>query len=414
MGLYYADGTSIEALRRMEEIKNPSREIASGKKLPEDLVIDDLLFDNLYDLWISICVKYVLRESDENIRFLFQPESEDAECREFMERYCKVMTIPGKPICPIVICNKIREAIERDMKDVSEYMKLRVLTVSVLLNHVPENIFKNGKSWGQVIRSNVNKDKYEADALDIETGMKFNLNLQGTGKLIPRTLRNKSEEMCEFNVNLENKTYKIQMPPYGTLRAVFADDDCKTLVSIKGNITFDDVKSAVIQQGEKDNCTRIKRHYLQEGTIEIPNKGFLLDVSTNGRGGIIFLNAQEMFSTMRMRTPKKLPIRCYGSGEVWAWLYADGKLESNLEGAGMLENVTAVAEDGDSGLLVCCKGECWDFRKLPKVKISESEMAQVMLKRFGSRADEGYCESVSTRYLQLSITQSGKMEEKKF
>lgn len=438
MGLFYSDREPIKKIEEKTQLKEPSKEINDKRKLSESMVTDDLYFDELYNLWICMCVEYVLRErkdsqkagelmgelfcSDENlkevelIRKLFRSDEQETEekkekCRKFMEYYCEMMITPvANPFCPKDICTNIRKVIEDNMRGIPEYIKLRVLVVCVFLGRVPEEIFESGKEWYKVIFGEINHDEDEKNYCDIEKGMKFYLNLKGEGKLFPRILRNNNEEVCEFKVIYLKDTYTIKMPPYGILRAVFADENCKTLVSIKGNITFDDVGKALVQRGEKDNCI-LERYSLQDGSMEISNKGFLLDASTNGRGGITLLSPQGISSTMYIKVPEELPIRCYGSGEAWAWLNADGNLNGNLGDGKMLKDVTAVVEDGDKGLLVCCKGKCWDYRKIPKVEISEMEMVQVMLKRFITK--EGECESVRTRYLQLSITRNGERKEKK-
>lgn len=414
MGLLYSDDTLIQKIEQYKELKKPSEKIKEGKRLSGEIMVNDLLFDELYDLWFDVCIDYVIngsaKEEQKKIRKLFFPDSQETECKNFMSTYCKRMVMPvSNPVCPKIVCNQIQKEVEQHMKGMPEYMKLRVLAVCVLLNNVPERVFTD--NWKEIVDSGINEAKYKADYLKIEDGMEFSLNFETHGKLIPKTLRNESDDSCKFKVRFNENIYSIQMPPFGILRGVFADAECKTLVSIKGNISFHDAKSAVIQQGWKEEYVKI--YDVQGGIMNIPIKGSFFDISTNGKGGVVFLNAQKLFSTMRLNVTEDLPIRCYGSGKTWAWLYADGKLKSNLEGAEVLEHVTAVVEDGERGLLIYNQEGCWDFRKLPKEKINDSKMAQIMLERFSVGTQDGYCESVSSRRLQLSISKNGRMEAKK-
>ena len=447
MLLIYADQTKMGKINEIGDIWNLSKAVRNGKRIPELLLMDEIVFCEFYEAWIKPCIKF--RFPEENIsleerlkkkeeqRSLFFAEAEnmeDAEAKylEFIEAFGTAMRKPvACPVCKREQMTLIRDAITKELDGIPEYMKLRVLVVCMLANELPKNVFEKGESWGIAISGEVHRDIYENEYMNVEDGMQFVMDIQTEEKqnmLFAKILRNDRENACRIMVSYAEKQYTIQMPPYGILRCVFADEACKKLLSIKGNICFHDATNALMLCGEKKDA-KLFAYNKRNGIFKSWNPGVYFDISIDGKGGFLVLTAKELYSSMGMSKKTDLPIRCYGSGKQWAWLYADGRLESNLENGKELSHVTAVVEDAEKGLLICNDTGCWDYRGTMKKEIEPSLFMDLMLQRFcsekkcesvkmcerGKNSDicfcsDEKCESVKSRYVELFVQKDGEVE----
>lgn len=430
MALMYADQTWMEKLKEMKDLWLPSKAVKSGKRIPEMLLMEEELFCEFYEYWMEPCIKFkilqtgnISTEKEAEIRSLFFAGAEESKYPEFIELFCTAMKKPvACPICKGELINYIKEAIKKDMDGMPEHMKLRVLVLCVLANEIPKNVFEKGASWMNMIEGAVNHETYEKEYIDLEDGMQFAMEIypkdiysdEKTNKcqLFSKILRNDSQKVCSIVVCHEENSYPIQLHPYSMLRCVFADAECKKLISIKGNIYFHDATNVVLQRGQQDGV-KLSAYNKRNGIFDLWDPGTFLDISVDGKGGILILTAQELYSSMGMSKKGNLPIRCYGSGKQWAWLYADGRLESNLGNGKEITHVTAVVEDAERGLLVCSDTGCWDYRGTAKKKIEPSAFVELMFERFSNTLHSDNCECVRSRYVELSIKQNGGVEAEK-
>lgn len=421
MGLKYADQTWMEKLKEIKDLWLPSKAIKGGKRIPELLLVEEELFCEFYEYWIEPCINFkifqtgaISIEKEAEIRSLFFAGAKEEQYPDFIELFCENMKKPvACPICKGERISYIQEAIKKDMNDMPEHMKLRVLVVCVLANEIPKDVFEKGTGWMNMIEGAVNHEVYENEYMDVEDdmqfAMEFRLNEEGKSQLFSKVLRNNSQKACEIMVQYEEILYTIQLHPYSMLHCVFADAECRKLTCVKGNIYFQDAANAVIQRGQQEGA-KLSAYNKRNGIFDLWDPGTFLDISIDGKGGILILTAQELYSSMGMSRKENLPIRCYGSGKQWAWLHADGRLESNLENGKELTHVTAVVEDAERGLLVCNDTGCWDYRGAARKKIEASAFAALMFERFSNAQSLEQCECVKSRYVELSIKKNGEVE----
>lgn len=426
--IYYSDGSEIKRINCMMDLRQSSREIQEGSyRLPVQLIQDDIKFSDLYGYWIAACVdrlwdyvwhkgtkekKGAPQEEHNRIRSLFQQNCTKEDCGLFFKDYRNMLGDTAYTICRLDLSQRICDGIEKNMQGMPEYMKMRVKSICIFLRSEPDEIFEEGGKWVSILCGSVNARQYEDDRLTVKNGMSFDLDFHGVTEqgLYPRTLYNAGSDACTIYVNYQGEKYPVNLPPFGVLRAVFADREGQILVSLKGAVSFNDTTSAVVQLGD-ENGAKLYFHYMTFGTMHGPDPGPFLDASADASGGIMILTAREMYSTMGTMhidgSEKELPMRCYGGGTKWARLYRDGRLESNQRGWENATDVIAVAEDGTRGLLFCTRDGAWDCRGSRPQRISEEMFFLQMMGRFQR---DHYCEVVATQLMQLSINRNGVLE----
>lgn len=436
----YQNGDKIEKLR-INELNTLSMLISQNNcRLSAKNLTDIGAWADIYMAWIAVCVDYMwfvghgknkMEEKapkTEQVRVikLFQDGAKEEERVEFLDSYRKMLTKPGYPnVGKLFMAEKICADIDRQIPDMASYMRLRVKAVCLLANSAPENIFTEGAGWNDVISAPVLSATYEAGTINVADKMCFEIEpdagFDSGIQLTAKTLRNKSNTICRIQIQWRGENYFVKLPPYGFLRAVFADSGHAKLVSLKGSISCCDTDYAIIQMGDEAGNKLYHAHHVGDiaSLIEIPSSGLFWDAAADEKDGVtgaVILTVNELRSTVnRGRRLLRgdgisVPIRCYRSGNQWAWLYEEGRLESNLlrNGADM-EGVTAVAEDAERGLLVCCQGQFWDYRGIVRKEISEDEFIEAMLRRF-SQAGSDECEVQVTENRRWAIHDSGEVK----
>lgn len=418
--IYYTDGTSINPVDINAAVQ-VSFDIANDHlQLPLELIIDDIKFADLYLSWISPFVNEMWRihkntktpappEELNRVLSLFRPAADDRQRDEFLTQYRDFLSDPatfgiGSPTYAAHLCKDI----DQRMVGIAAHLRARVKAACLVANCEPHILF--GAQWlGQF-------PMQDNDLLDVKDGTTFALVLspmppQG---LIPRTLHNASNCSCEIKVTHGEREYTIQMPPHGILRAVFLDAECTQLASLKGNISCRDTCQALIQAGD-DKGAQLFHISRFTGALPFPRSNHFLDACADERGGAIILTARTLCSTLgnepylEQRDGQPLPIRCFSSGSQWAWLYADGRLESNLPGREHMQGVVSVVEDAanGNGLLVYSGEGAIDMRQNADRPVSDEVFCEQMMRRFSHPES---CETVETQLMRFSVTASGTRE----
>lgn len=424
--LHYANDGKIVKIGSFTGINGLNQDIRSnGYKITAKLLTDDTNFMLLYDLWLEVCINYMwycLHEKKEEFKSApqkthrdlikhFYQGADEAEAAKFLDSYRNMLTRPGFPnVGNSTRAKSICYNIEKKMEGTPAYMRRRVEAVCLLTNCSPEELFEEGQKWINIF------PMASDDFQEVKDGTVFDMDpvLKEGETLFVRTLRNNSSESCTITLQYHDRDvlvrYPVRFPPYGVLRAVFADAACTKLVFVKGNISCGDANRAIIQLGGEKGMTL---WYASRFTkpVAFPKISFFLDAAADELGGAVILSMREFYSTVNRalfleKGSATLPIRCFRAGKQWARLYADGSLESNLMNREKLTGVTAVVADGERGLLVCQQGKAWDYRGdgLPK-EITIREFCERMMARFDQ--DEPFSEVVTTELMQVEVTDSG-------
>lgn len=339
-----------------------------GARIDETLITEDANFIGLYDLWIKAgiycmgnnCQKSEeeLVEESENCFFYFTPEANGTDGqKDFRDAYCNDVSevVSGGDLFPEQFYQPYCDSIDQSISEKYAHIKLRVLAVCLVVQRQPQELFTGGEQWSQMINAQFSeKDYKEVRQNDIFT-MDFCVN--SNGRLIPRTLRNPSDVKRLFTIKYEKEVAKIELPPYGILRAVFGDKECTKLVSVKRNITSYGHRK-LRQYGGKDG---IKLDWIEDDKkydCSHP-KDFFVDVSWSVDGQIFKLLGNELQLGGKKydinQEKDGLPIRCYSAEGIQAFLYENGNLIVRLQGElddYKWEGVTAVVECGEEGLLI--------------------------------------------------------------
>lgn len=418
--IYYDDGTPIEKIE-MNQIPTLWQNVPMNA-LPMELLTEEYGFSVLYMHWLRACVDYMwFVDHDRNQEQMRAPEEEhvrrfalfrkgasEEECDAFLEQYRAALTTPrfpnvGSQAEAEAICGYLRQKLE----GVPPYVRLRFGAVCLLLNRYPAHLLASGEKWIDRIPAE------QEEPLWVRDGMTFSLNLCLGSRLnlIPKTLRNDSGQVCTVTVVCGERRYPVKLPPHGMLRGVFADEECRNMIGLKGNISCCDAGRAIVQQGDEKG---MKLLYVSRCSkpVEFPGMDNFQDAAADEMGGAVILTSRELYSTVnhdlfleKSRTP--LPIRCYRSGTQWARLFADGRLESNLAAGKELSDVATVSEDGERGLLVWGRGGAWDYRGGLAHEISPEMFCEHMMGRF---LDLIECEIARTQLVRLAVRRSGRLE----
>lgn len=418
--IYYDDGTPIEKIE-MSQIPTLSQNVP-GNGLSMELLTEEYGFSVLYMHWLRPCVDYMWfvghdrdqgqmqAPEEEHVRrfALFRKGAAEEDCENFLERYKETLVAPhfpnvGSPEEAERICSYLRQKLD----GIPAYVRLRFEAVCLLLNRLPEELFTAGEKWIDAIPGE------QEEPLPVRDGMKFSLHLSLAPRLelVSKTLRNLSGQVCTFTVECGDRKYPVKLPPYGILRGVFADDDCRDIISLKGNISCCDAGRAIVQQGDEKG---MKLLYVSRCSkpAEFPVMENFLDAAADEMGGAVILTSRELYSTVNNelfleKGKNALPIRCYRSGSQWARLFADGRLESNLADGRTIYDIAAVSEDGERGLLIWGREGAWDYRGGLSRQISPEMFCEHMMGRF---LDLVECEVARTQLIRLAVRRSGRLE----
>ncbi|MDE7242619.1 MAG: hypothetical protein K2O18_01395 [Oscillospiraceae bacterium] len=427
MEIFYQDGTPVPQIeyKNLNLVYQMVRR--DGSRLSAGLLTEDTGFAILFMYWFKACIDYMWyadhgkkpefqnAPEEEYLRILplFREDAQEDACREFLEKYSRMLTTPHYPnIGDRDRAQEICREINARLSDTAPYLRLRTAAACLLAGCFPEELFSEGEGWPGVLGGAAAAARFEEDLLAVEDGavflLDFHVDFSSGQRLIPRTLCNKSEKMCSFTVLFAGEQFFVELAPYGILRAVFSDPACTKLAGLKGCISCGDTKRAVIQKGTKDGVQLLFAGARYRKPLAYPQAGVILDACAAELGGAVILGAGELYSTVDsglcLQKKDGLPIRCFRSGYQWARLYADGRLESSL---GQMEGISAVVEDAERGLLVCGKDGAADYRSNCAKPVSEEAFGKIMLSRFPQTGD---CEVQETQIMKLTVRASGKVE----
>lgn len=436
MSVCYRNGPEITGITR-GGLNSLSILISQNQyRLSAGLLADRFAWAHIYTAWITACVDYMwsMRHEDddcaapgeEQIRIakLFQEGADPEECEAFLKEYRECLTRPQYPnVGSAASAEKICVYICRKMAGAPIWLRLRATAVCLLTNSFPETLFSEGARWSHVLLAPAIAARYKADSIEAQEGLTFELEPGAASgpemRLAARTLMNRSGKVCGIRLRYKDVDHLIKLPPYGFLRALFSDSRCERLVSLKGCISCCNAGSAIIQKGSSGGDRLFYAHRTGgvSRLVAMPVTGPFWDASadeTEGVTGAVVLSADELYSTVDPQrrlsgsSGKPLPVRCYRSGNQWAWLYEDGVLAGNLCGGADMDGVTAVAEEAGRGLLVCRHGKFFDYRSNVEREITEGEFVQAMLGRF-LQAGQGECEVLATQFMRWRILDSGEV-----
>lgn len=429
MTVQYDNGVEIEKIS-MRELNNISIDIYSnGYRLSAGLLADRAGWAEIYVKWITACVDLMWTRvhggaaapEEERLRVakLFIEGADTQKCESFLGQYRVALADPlsacvGNETSAQEICDEIDDKLAH----VEPYLRLRVKAVCLLADSGPRDLFLEGAGWAGLLTAPQNAVMHQASEIHVKEDDSFELDPSaGVGNLLPRTLRNGSGSVCRIEIRCDGITYPVKLPAYGALRAVFSDSG-GAMVSLKGCISCCDTQNAVLQRGGKGGV-RLSAVAKGRTAVELRLLSLPWDACADvhdGTPGAIVLTANELYSTLtglRMESRKEtsLPVRCYCAGNQWAWLYADGRLDSGLPGTGggKMHGVTAVAEDAERGLIVCREGRFYDYRSAFEQEVSREVFVETMLKRF-TRAGQGECEVQETGFTRWAILDSGEVK----
>ncbi len=431
MAVQYENGVEIEKISR-NELNTVSVNIEDNEyRLSVQSLTDRAGWAEIYIKWIVPGIDQMwLRiynddEAPEKERIhaakLFLEGSDKRECEEFLDKYRMMLVDPfsvsvGNETSARAICGEI----DKKLALAEPYLRLRVKAVCLLANSFPENLFSEGAGWAGMLTAPQNEAKHRASEISVNGNDIFALDpCAGQGEpLVPKTLRNENGNVCSIAICCDGIKYSVKLPPYGILRAVFADDG-KTMVSLKGCISCCDTQNAVIQRGDKGGI-RLFAAARKKSVVELQPISLLWDACADVHDGIpgaVILTANELYSTLTgllLESCKEvlMPVRCYRAGNQRAWLYEDGGFDSSLPGAdqGKMRGVTAVVEDAERGLLICREGRFFDYRATFECEVSKKTFVETMLSRF-AQAEQDECEVQKTGFMRWAILDSGEVKQ---
>lgn len=423
--LQYSDGTIItkcEQSLKKNGLRKPGKDVMAGKQIDAQLVRDEVAFAELYRCWIGPCAELIYgideETADKQVLPLFYEGAEEACCEEFQNLFSRFIlgrgnTPLGGPIFAVTPCEQICENIDSELDGEPCYIRLRVKIVCLLTNSEPSQLFSEGVNWMRAFLT----DESETDRIDIENGKKFPLILKRTEgeELVPKTLHNPGDEVCQIWIIYEGIKYPISLPPHGIIRVVFGDKALSYLVNVKGNISFNDSKTrnAVIQSNLYEQLSLQMYHAQYNQPFELDAGGVFLDAAADGEGGAVVLTNNGLYYTLDDKLVKmqKPPIRVYGAGISWARQFADGSLECNMRKKSdeAVQKAIAVVENADRSLMFRDESGAWDCMGGVAHKVTDKEFVDCMMGRFG---DPDVCERVKGERMKLSIGYNGNLETK--
>lgn len=431
MTVQYDNGVEIKKIS-MRDLNSVSVDIYSnGYRLSAGLLADRAGWAEIYIKWVAACVDLmwtrahggVAAPEEERLRTakLFLEGADAQACEIFLEQYRAALADPlsasiGNGASARRICGEI----DNKLAQAEPYLCLRIKVVCLLTDSLPQDLFSERAGWAGLLTAPQNAAKFQASEIRVKENDSFELDpCAGSGaQLMPRTLRNENGSVCRIEIHCDGIKYPVKIPSYGALRAVFAGGG-GTMVSLKGCISCCDTQNAVLQRGGRET---IRLFAAAKGRMAVELRPLSLpwdacaDVH-DGTPGAVILTADELYSTLtgpQLESSKgtPLPLRCYRAGNQWAWLYADGRLDSSLPGTdgGRMDGVTAVSEDAERGLLVCRNGKFYDYRATFKQEVSKEMFVSTMLSRF-TQVEQGECEVQKTGFTRWAVLDSGEVKQ---
>lgn len=412
MGLKYANGEPVTKCgTSLAELRIPGNNCSDDKKINIALVKDDDSFQDLFDCWISPAIENIekLKNKKNEILNLFYEGLDETECSSFLEKFTDYVVLSEEPIWPMCPDIEICNGVDDILSDALCYMKLRIKVICIFLGVLPNQAFHEGQNWHVAFLPDITTDDY----FEIEDKVKFSLCFDSVEGLFPRTLHNNSNKPRSIKITYNKaKSYQIRMPAYGFLRVVFGDKDCKSLVSIKGNISFNDAAAgnAIIQLTNKEVLSLSLYHKDNDESYELEIPGTFTDAAANGNGGARVLTSGGIFDTGtgKIVKTKKMPIRVYGAGNFWAVHYADYSLECNMKkNDAPINKALAVVENGDTSLLIRDEKSAWEYKRGNWEEISDEIFVEYMMMRFSCTEGTDRCENEKSSLMNLCICQDG-------
>lgn len=401
-------------------LRIPGANCANGKKINIELVKNNDCFLELLNYWIFPAIQNINGLNENEIVHLFYEGAEE-ECSSFLGIFTDYVMFEGAiwPMCPVA---NICAGVDQSLPDTLCYMKLRIKVICIFLNSLPNQAFHEGQNWSVGFLSDITADDY----LEIEDNMEFSLRFDSVEGLFPRTLHNNSNEPRSIRIIYNKVNYQITMPAYGCLRTVFGNKGCTSLVSIKGNISFNDgnARNAVIQWPKKEELSLYLYHRANNQAYRLDIPGiFFTDAAANGAGGARVLTNGGIYDTGTRKIVKKekMPIRVYGAGKFWAIHYADYSLECNMQRNHVpingvptdkvpTDKVLAVVENGAASLLIRDENSAWQYIRGNWEEIPDEEFVENMIMRFACCEGNNYCENGKTGWMDLRICRDGMLK----
>ena len=407
--LHYKDGTVIPYCDgTVASLTQPGSQIADGRRIDEGLITDHGDFDFLYGMWLEPCVELMTTLPGVRagaVRNLFfppedgHPAPDEEYLRQFIvcfgNRICGYSPFPAKAaIWPSCDFFDIYDAVDQALDGAEAYLKLRVKAVCACLNAYPDQAFSLGVNWSAPF---LPKPRGAREA-DIAGGEEYELVLREPATLIPVTLKNPAPEQRAVTVVYGGKKYKVSLPANGFMRAVFNEKgnlvNLKGAISLNYSITAAGNANAVIQMadGQRLCCLPLstKRPWDYTGVA-----GFM-DAAADGQGAANVLMPGGVFNTFtnRINGNAGRPIRLYGGGRDWAFLYADGRVEANVrfQNGEKMTKAHSIVENGFAGLMFRDAQGAWMSKGGRLHQVSDDEFAGCMLARFDCGAS---CERAS-------------------
>lgn len=410
--LYYTDNTPVSGIREKCQMLLPKKE-STGKFLPASCITDAVVFEDLYNAWIIAAANVVYtikynksldQEHFHKVHDFFSPQTQENEEDEkkFLED-CKfaLVTSPRTRLCQATTYEQIKNDVTKNMEGRPFHLQLRIIFVCMLLERLPQDVF------GQNCYDQINP--VPANEIQVKDGDCFTLDFHSQGEhLIEGTLFNPKNEKIAISVEWNGKKNRIQMPPYGRLRAQFSDSASTRPVGIKGNISIGDSGKMALIQDPAERSAIVRLYMKNFAPHTIWNTGAVWDASADGEGGCFIRKPRGLIcTTTGEQKTGSLPLRCYGAGRCYALLYSDGHIESNLSNIlGEEFRALSVVECGDTGFLIHDGTNCWEVQPGGKRRIDECEFVQGMLGRF---LKEDCCEFVQTELVEFHIGLDGKV-----
>ena len=434
----WSDGTCLIDFREWEDnlIDNPLKNLTGPRNAPQQKrldafdLADEPTFRILYETWLGFSAVYNYRMVNgilpmggdaedlmkKGFKFYTKHGIEDAERSNDLDEM--LSKINNKFTNNPDGYAAIKDAVQNGIPGTPLYIQMRVIAACALMNRNPDQLFIQGQGWPQAFEQFL---PARLDDLPVGNGDAFILDfashLKAPIQIRPRSLFNDSGEAITLSIRWDGKDYPLRMPPHGKLRVIFGDSDCKRLLGLKGNISFNvDSSIAIVQQYSATGMTVVTsvangKNISQEiqGIYDaFPlNTGFAVQRKNS-------IEDQDMRAVNGVRLNGQLPVRCFAAGGNWARLYEDGTLVYGNQGGacGSVEAVSAVEIDGAIPAIAFYTREgrtcTWVYGTVNDLGPGQvKQYFDYMMDRF---RDGSVCESATNGNLRLNIDLQGNIQ----
>ena len=304
--------------------------------------------------------------------------------------------------------------IDRRLYGVRPGLVARVKCLSLVLGKAPEHIFANGSDWPEDFI-----DRH-SQIIEIQGDEAYTLNVKASwDRLYPRTIHNPSEEAKTISIQYrigdgECRNRIVRIPSGGSILAVFADEDCRTMLSVKGAISLSSPGGrkafAYIRTGEGLFATgKGIRRPIPLGAGKTVDDG-----ATDGSDGYYYIRGNDLYRGTAVCDLKKPPIRVYGAGHRCFVQFADG----TVEGRGKNNTIppeweekkfSALVQDADRGVLFHDGEQAYRWNRSAPESIPEEVFVETMLRCF-PQDDPTVCEQVTGSAFTVKYKADGEAE----